>query len=232
VGRQRGEALTSQHSEQPAAGPPAAGAAPGQVPGRGLLIAGVVLVTASFMVGVVGMAVAVRTVNPTRFERNVIAVGDVRSKVPGEVEFRIDEPLRAGTDADVMSVGIATTGSGPLPVCALTGPDGEVVELRPPRGGELWLRDRAKQVDLVGVARLGPGRYSATCERKGDSERSFEVGRVVGEQDVRVLVLPLLGVLGLTLLAGLLFLVGGTLAVVGLVRRSRWRREQAGLPPV
>ena len=38
-------------------------------------------------------------------------------------------------------------------------------------------------------------------------------------------------VLGLTLLAGLLFLVGGTLGVIGLVRRSRWRREQAGLPP-
>ena len=201
------------------------------MPGRGLLVAGVVLVTVSFMVGVVGMAFAVRTVNPTRFERNVIAVGSTRSKVPGEVEFRIDEPLRAGSDNDVMSVGIATTGTGPLPVCALTGPEGEQVELRAPMGGELWLRDQAKQVDLVGVARLGPGRYSATCERKGDSERSFEVGRVVGEQDVRGLAVPLLGVLGLTLLAGLLFLVGGTLAVVGLVRRSRWRREQAGLPP-
>lgn len=231
MGRRRGEALTPEHSEQPAAGPPAAGAAPGPVPGRGLLIAGVVLVTVSFMVGVVGMAVAVRTVNPTRYERNVIAVGDVRSKVPGEVEFRIDEPLRPGSDSDVMSVGIATTGSGPLPVCTMTGPDGEAVELRSPRGGELWLREQAKQVDLVGVARLGPGRYSTTCERKGDGSRTFEVGRVVGEQDVRSLALPLLGVLGLTLLAGLLFLVGGTLAVVGLVRRSRWRREQAGLPP-
>jgi hypothetical protein len=43
---------------------------------------------------VVGMAFAVRTVNPTRFERNVIAVGDVRSKVPGEVEFRIEAQPR------------------------------------------------------------------------------------------------------------------------------------------
>jgi hypothetical protein len=196
-----------------------------------MLVAGVVLVTLSFMVGVAGMAFAVRTVNPTRFERNVIAVGDVRSKVPGEVEFRIDEPLRAGSDDDVMSVGIATTGSGPLPVCTLSGPDGEPVELRSPVGGEIWLRNQTRQVDLVKVARLGPGRYTATCERKGDSARSFEVGRVVGEQDVRGLALPLLGVLGLTLVAGLLFLVGGTLAVVGLVRRSRWRREQAGLPP-
>ena len=201
------------------------------MPGRGLLVAGVVLVTVSFMVGVVGMAVAVRTVNPTRFERNVIPVGAVLAKVPGDVEFRIDEPLRAGSDADVMSVGVATTGTGPLPVCTLTGPDGESVDLRPTVGGEIWLRNQSTQVDLVGVARLGPGRYTASCERKGDGSRSFEAGRVVGEQDVRGLALPLLGVLGLTLLAGLLFLVGGTLAVVGLVRRSRWRREQAGLPP-
>ncbi|MFM7064531.1 MAG: hypothetical protein ACKO04_13730 [Actinomycetes bacterium] len=196
-----------------------------------MLVAGVVLVTVSFMVGVAGMAFAVRTVNPTRYERNVIPVGDERAKVPGEVEFRIDEPLRAGTDDDVMSVGIVTAGSGPLPVCTLSGPAGEPVELRSPRGGEIWLRDQSQQVDVVKVARLGPGRYAATCERRGDGSRTFEVGRVIGEQDVRGLALPLLGVLGLTLVAGLLFLVGGTLAVVGLVRRARWRRERAGLPP-
>ena len=216
---------------QPAAGPPAAGGAPGPVPGRSLLVAGVVLVTVSFMVGVAGMAFAVRTVDPTRFERNVIPVGATRSQVPGEVEFRVDEPLRAGSDDDVMSVGIVTSGSGPLPVCTMTGPDGEAVELRSPRGGEVWLRDQSRQVDVVEVARLGPGRYSTTCERSGSGRRTFEVGRVIGEQDVRGLALPLLGVLGLTLLAGLVFLVGGTLAVVGLVRRARWRREQAGLPP-
>ncbi len=216
---------------QPAAGPPAAGGAPGPVPGRALLIAGAVLLTASFMVGVVGMAVGVRSVNPTRFERNVIPVGATRAQVPGEVEFRVDEPLRAGSDDDVMSVGVVTSGSGPLPVCTMSGPDGEAIELRAPRGGEIWLRDQSRQVDVVGVARLGPGRYSATCERRGSGARTVEVGRVIGEQDVRGLVLPLLGVLGLTLVAGLLFLVGGTLAVVGLVRRARWRRERAGLPP-
>ena len=92
----------------------------------------------------------------------------------------------------------------------------------------LDLEGRYADYTVVSTVRLAPGEYRASCAVDGEpsasSGTSFTVGRVFGVADVGEMFGPLLGLLALWGVAGLVFIVGMVLLIVGLVQRSRSKR--------
>jgi len=199
-------------------------------PGHRMVVTGSVLLLLAVIVGVLGAGFVIRQFDVGRFERDVAIEGRSTVDVPGEITFDVVKSIR-DSEPDVMSVGIASSGTGIMPVCLLTESSGQTVELRTARGNEVFLKDPNANVEILSTARLGSGTYTAACQPGGRTNRQFTVGRVLAEDDVRGMAGPVLWFLGLVLVAGGLFFGGGITLVVGMVRRSRHRRESAGLPP-
>lgn len=196
-----------------------------------MVVAGSVLLLLVLLGGVLGSSLAIRTIDPVRFQRDVVVDGAASRPVPGNLTFKVVPSIRSSRD-DVMTVGVYTTGTGVLPVCTVTTGDGATVDLRQPQGGEVFVRDPGGGAEIVATARLGSGTYTVACEPGGRTDRRFAVGRVFSVDDVRELGGPLLWFFALILLVGAGFLTGTVLLVLGLVRRSRYRRSIGELPPV
>lgn len=202
--------------------------------GRGMIIAGSVLVALSIVVGAIGTAVVSRQINVDDFQRDVVVEGPDSTLVPGSLSFRVAEPLRADADA-AMTVGVAVSGStAPEPECTLERDGGEPVRLAAPAAGSELLRQTSQTYQVIGEARLEPGSYELRCEAAGEpsSDRggNVTVGRVFGTDDAMGLVGPVVIFLVVGALAALLFVVGLILLIVGLVRASRARRGPPRIP--
>lgn len=196
-----------------------------------MVVAGSVLLLLVLLVGVLGSSLVIRRIDPVRFQRDVVVEGAASRPVPGRLTFKVVPSIRSAKD-DVMTVGVYTTGSGVLPVCTAISAEGTTVDIRPPQGGEVFVRNPGADAEIVTTARLGSGEYTVSCEPGGRTERRFGVSRVFAVEDVRELGAPLLWFLALILLVGAGFVLGAVLLVVGLVKRSRYRRSIGELPPI
>ncbi len=201
--------------------------------GRGMIIAGSVLIALSVMVGAIGTAVVSRQINVDDFQRDVVVDGPDSTLIPGTLSFRVAEPLRSDADT-AMTVGVAVAGTAtPEPECTLDR-DGEPVKLTAASAGSELLRQTTQPYEVIREARLEPGSYELRCELAGEpsSDRggNVTVGRVFGTDDAMGLVGPVVIFLLVGALAALLFIIGVILLIVGLVRSSRARRGPPGFP--
>jgi len=186
------------------------------------------------VVGVAGALFAFDRVDPQQFERDVVAVGPDSALLPGSLDFRITEPLDRDRDP-TMTVGVAlspTTAGDPD--CELRAEDGTSVPLSEPIEGTQFIRPPADDVRMIGQAVLEPGTFTLDCTIVGEPGAgrggSVRVGRVIGIEDTFGLLGPALVFLAAVVIAGILFLLGVVLLVVGLVR-SRRQVVAPGPPP-
>ncbi len=199
--------------------------------GKGLVIAGSVLLAVSVVGGIIGFAVTLGRLNLADFDRDVIINGQEVVAIPGRIAFTVAEPLDDSTDPD-MSVGVATTtGTFPTPTCTLVTVGGESIQLTTAMFDTTLYRDSTDQYEVIGFARLTPGEYEARCTVAGEPSQSgpassFTVGRTFGTEEFDDAVGPVLGFFGVLGVSGLLFVIGTILLIVGLVQRSR-----SGRPP-
>ena len=202
--------------------------------GRGLLIAGSTMMVLAVVGGFLVVSLLGSRLDLDRFTRDVVIDGDRTPSVPGTLPFSVDAPLD-GSSADTMAVGIAVEDRGiGTPECTLATSSGDPVALSRTsfdpaliNGPDSWV--------VVASARLEPGDYRADCRWPGEPSSapalvSFTVGRTLDTSDVSALVAPMLGIVGVMAVAGLVFIVGLVLLIVGLVRRNRDRRPPSGQP--
>jgi hypothetical protein len=172
------------------------------------------------------------------FDFEEVAIdGPTDRLVPGTIAFSVLEPLDAAEDGD-MTVGIALSAfSTPEPTCRFLESDGTEVATGPPSPQDELLDWDGLYLDydLLSTARLEPGDYEAVCEVEGEpsaaSGVNFTVGRVVGVDDFTDDLGPVVGGVGGLGVAGLLFVIGVILLIVGLVQRSRSQHPPLTGPP-
>jgi hypothetical protein len=209
---------------------PGAVAAPVPRRGKGLIIAGSVLLALSILGGVVGSALTLGRIDFTAFDRDVVIQGPRSVLVPGRIPFSVDEPL-PGTEAD-MTVGVATTSAAfPQPACTVSAASGGPVRLSTSSFDNTLVNDVDARYTVIASARLSPGDYVAECRSPGEPSAAtgageFTVGRTLGSDEVGAFVGPFLGFFGVLGVSGMLFVLGLILLIVGLVMRSR-----SGRPP-
>ncbi len=194
-----------------------------------MIVSGIVVIVVSVLGGTIGTAMLGSGIGFSQFERDVAFDGPGDRLVPGTLSFSVLEPLDE-SNAD-MTVGVALSDdSTPEPDCALADVDGAAVALQPAAYDEqlLDMNSRYPGYDVISIARLEPGEYELSCESatepSASSGLSFTVGRVIGVEDVTSMLGPLAWMLVVWSVAGLAFLVGLVLLIVGLVRRSRANR--------
>jgi hypothetical protein len=204
--------------------------------GRGLVIAGTVMIAVSLLGGIIATAVAANRFDLRDLDRDVAVDGPRERLIPGEIPFRVIAPLNDDGSSEI-TVGIAVERlTSPRPQCSIQSAAGDPVEWGRARADDALLDDRG-DYELVGTARLGPGEYVASCvpagaddEEVGGFDANFTVGRVFGIDDFSTFIGPLVGVLAVFGVASLLFIVGLVLLIVGLVQRSRSKRAGASTP--
>ena len=203
------------------------------VRGRGLVIAGSLMMVLSVVGGIAVFGLLGSRIGFEEFMRDVVIVGDSVQPIPGSIDFTVEPPLRGGSSSMAVGVAVddATVGT---PECTMRTELGEPVVLtRSPfdstllNGGSDYL--------VVSSARLDPGDYTAECSWPGEPSQSpmtarFTVGRTLDGDDLGQIFGPVLGMLAVSGVAALVFLVGLILLIVGLVKRSRSRRDGGGAP--
>ncbi len=198
--------------------------------GRGLIIAGSVMMVLSVIGGIVGSVVVGSGLDFRDLERDVSVRGPEERLVPSEISFRV--PMSDGNDPDAeISVGIAVDRPESNPDCRIEDDTGQAVESVRPRSDDELLIDRP-EFELILVARVAPGEYVAVCEAPGSEleggatgfDVNFAVGRVFGFDDVESFIGPVFGIFAVIGVASVVFLVGLVLLVIGLVQSSRSRR--------
>ncbi len=214
---------------------------PSGVPTRGrrFVVTGAILIAVAVLGGMSVFAFVAGRIDIGDFERDVVVDGARTAKVPGELRFSVDRRL-GGADSEAMSVAVAVDHrSATLPHCTMTTADGEPVDLGVVPYGSALLHENSSY-SLVSVADLRPGDYVASCRWPGEpsdarSATRFTVGRTLGNDDMRTLVGPLLGLLAVAAVAATMFIVGLVVLIIGLVRTSRDRRGPSepgpGWPP-
>ena len=187
------------------------------------------MIAVAVLGGMIGSGILGSDVGFGDLEREVAIDGASDRVVPGEIEFSVLEPLDDATPE--MTVGLAlSSDETPAPTCTIEDSGGDAVPVSAASLNEalLDLEGRYGEYTVVSTARLEPGEYRASCEVAGEpsasSGVSFTVGRVFGVADVGEMFGPLLGLLALWGVAGLVFIVGMVLLIVGLVQRSKSKR--------
>lgn len=201
--------------------------------GRGLIISGIVLIVVSLVGGFGLGALAVSSIDLAEFERDVIIDGSGDRLVPGEIEFRV--PDLSG--ADSMRVGVAFSSSPTDPPdCSIVDEEGDEIPLDDAvLDAELYdVNNRYPGYQVQSTARLPTGAYTARCDDEADGSSdglSFTVGRTFGFDDITGVFGGLFAAIGVAIVAGLLFIVGVILLIVGLVQRSKGDRPGPGAYP-
>jgi hypothetical protein len=195
--------------------------------GRGLVIAGAVLLTVSILGGILGSFLTIGQFDGS--ELNDVAIdGATNPAVPGKLSFRVLEPLHSDGPVDDVRVGVAVDYSTlPVPECTMQDSDGGAITLSAPSAEEQLLSDNSGDMKILGSTLLQPGSYEAICTTAGEpsaSDATFTVGRVFGFSDLRGAFSPVLWFLAIGLVAALMFVLGLILLIVGLVRRSKAKR--------
>lgn len=186
----------------------------------------------SVVIGLVLAGLVGSRLDLNELSRDVVIDGDHSPSIPGKIAFSVDPPLD-GSSGSSMSVGVAVERSANgTPDCTLTDRNGKpIVMTRSPIDDKLL--NGAANFAVVSSARLSPGDYTAACMWSGEPSKSpqlttFTVGRTLDNDDVSSMLGPILGVLAVMGVAGVAFVVGLILLIVGLVKRSKGRREQSG----
>ena len=199
------------------------------VRGRGLIIAGSILIVVAVVIGIIGLAVVSSQIDLNDFTRDVVIEGPTRSVIPGTLNFKVADPVSDSTDS-TMQVGIAVSSdASPQPACRITDSSGADVALRTSADRKLLNTDEDDLV-VVASASLEPGDYVATCDRQTVGStgvtggKEFTVGRTLGTDDVFGLFGPVLIFSAIAALAGLILVIGVVLLIVGLVQRNRSSR--------
>ena len=194
-----------------------------------MIVTGIVLIVVSVLGGTIGTGMLGSGLGFSQFERDVAFDGPGDRLVPGTISFSVLEPLDESNAA--MTVGVALSDdTGTEPTCSLAHSAGDPVDLQVAAYDEqlLDMNGRYSGYDVVSIARLEPGEYELTCESatepSASSGLSFTVGRVIGVEDVTSMLGPLAWMLVVWSVAGLAFLIGVVLLIVGLVRRSKANR--------
>lgn len=196
------------------------------------MVAGAVLIAVSIVGGGIAFGLLAGRIDLAELERDVVVDGDATPTIPGEVRFDVDRPLSGGGD-EAMTVGIAVgDGAGATPRCTVSAADGgEVAQMQTPLGSSLLHGDTSFTV--LSEVELRPGAYVAACRWTGEPSTSrpttrFTVGRTLGNGDLSTFLGPVIGMLAVIGVAGVMFVVGVILLIVGLVRQSRGRPRPAG----
>lgn len=199
-----------------------------------MILSGAILVSVSVLGGILGTALTLGRLDENSLSRDVVINGAATPAVPGKLNFEVSKALSAdSSESDDLPVGIAVDyATLPIPTCTLADNEGNDIALSRPGAEEQLLRDSGGDLTIVGSAVLPPGSYEARCAQDGDStgDATFTVGRVFGFTDIRGVLAPVLWFLAVGLIAGVMFLVGAILAIIGLVRRSRTRKLAASAP--
>ena len=210
--------------------------------GRGLTIAGAVLLVLSIVGGVVGTVLIGGRFDWRDLERDVAVQGPRERLVPGEITFRVLEPLGDEADRGEITVGVAVDRDDADLDCAIEDATGQPTEWSRARLDDQLLEERPGY-EVIGTARLAPGEYVAACRTPSSGELegggtgfdvNFTVGRVIGIDDVQGFLGPVLGVFAVIGAAILMFLLGLVLLIVGLVQSSRSKKQPPGpygMPP-
>lgn len=184
---------------------------------------GSTLLTGALLVATIGYAVTLGRVDVAGLRRDVVLPGRATAPVPGELAFRVTEPLRAGEPAR-MKVAVAVTDDAGRPRCRITTAGGSEVPVTGPGLAGRLVRAGAESYAVVVVADLRPGDYRAGCsfpEGGAATAQRLTVGRTLASGDVRGVLGPFLWFLVAAAPAALMFVVGTVLLVLGLVKRSR-----------
>ncbi len=185
--------------------------------------------------GAVVLSIVGRNFDLDDLRRDVVIRGSEDRLVPGTIDFEVLEPLGDSSSSGDMYVGVAIpSGAAPEPECTITATDASEVLSAPARSDDVLARNGNARTDTVlAVARLEPGAYTAECLMAGEpsaaSGVSFTVGRVFRPQEVFDEFGAVIGAIAVVGIAGLLFLLGLVLLIVGFVARSRARK--APQPP-
>lgn len=187
-----------------------------------------VLLLLSFVGGVVGTAVFGARADLGDLQRDVSIEGAEDRLVPGRIPFEVLERMDGESGGEMtVAIAVSSTTSSELE-CSFEDADGADVGWSDSAFDEQLLDTRYRDYDVLGTARLAPGSYEAICEVAGEPSEAagvnFTVGRTVGVQDVSAMLGPLLGIVAVVVVAGLMFVVGLILLIVGLVQRSRARK--------
>ncbi len=201
-------------------------------PGRGLTISGIVIIVISVVGGVAGVAAFGGSMDIESFERDVFVEEPSIVSIPGEVRFRVLEPLSGGDETMSVGVGVSLRRLGTE--CSITTDSGEEVATRPAAGDDSFLDPLLTDEYSVEIVAkdLGPGDYLATCTGDGEpslQDDSFTVGRVLTMDEIFDVFGPVFGAVGALAVAGLVGLLGLILLIAGLVVSSKAKRS-AQLP--
>ena len=176
------------------------------------------------------LSIVGRGIDLADLERDVVIEGSADRLVPGSIDFEVLEPLANSSSSGEMTVGVAIpAGAAPEPECTITAPDSSEVLSSAARTDDVLLSSgNASSDTVIVVARLEPGSYTAECAMAGEpsaaSGVSFTVGRVLRPQEFLDDFGAIFGAVAVVAIAGLLFLVGLVLVIVGFVVRSKSRR--------
>jgi hypothetical protein len=186
-----------------------------------------VLLLLSFVGGVVGTAVFGARADFGDLQRDVSIDGATDRLVPGRIPFEVLDRLDDSSGGE-MTVAIAASSASAALECSFEDANGDDAGWSDSVFDEELLNTRYSDYQVLGTTRLGPGSYEAVCVVAGEpstsSGASFTVGRTFGVQDATDVLGPLLGILAVVVIAGLMFVVGLILLIVGLVQRSRARK--------
>lgn len=193
-----------------------------------------VLLLLSFVGGVVGTAVFGARADLGDLQRDVSIDGPADRLVPGRIPFRVLERLDAGSGGEMtVAIAVSSTTSSELE-CSFEDADGADAGWSDSAFDEELLNSRYRDYDVLGTSRLAPGSYEAICEVAGEPSETagvnFTVGRTFGVQDATAVLGPILGIVAVVVVAGLMFVVGLILLIVGLVQRSRARKAPPAGP--
>ena len=172
-----------------------------------------------------------RQIDLEDLNRDVVIEGSADRLVPGTIDFEVLEPLGSSSGDGEMVVGVAIpTEAAPEPECTITATDSSSdLSSRARSDDVLWAAGNTSTDTVLVAARLEPGTYQAECTMAGEpsaaSGVSFTVGRVLRPQEVLQDFGALFGAAAVVVIAGILFLIGMVLVIVGFVLRSKSRRN-------
>ena len=166
----------------------------------------------------------------SNLDRDVAIQGPTVVDAPGEISFRVTEPL---SGPEEMRVGIGVPWTATAASCWFE--DNEGNQLPASRSQFDTFVNTSSDFEVQVVAQLAPGDYRAVCDQieldATSTDRAvFSVGRVFGEEFVEEFFSGFAGVGVVFLIATVVFIVGLVLLVIGLVRRSSARRPPP-MPP-
>lgn len=130
-----------------------------------------------------------------------------------------------------MTVGVAVESQTlPQPTCALATSEGRQIPMSVAGGEATLYRQSDNRMRVVGLAKLKPGSYVATCDYGGSDSRNistFTVGHALDASNLSEFA-PVFWFIGIAVISGLMFVAGVITLTVGVFRKNRARKQGFG----